>query len=362
MLNLRGFVNFFYLLAFKQINKDFGTEYKKKNKMKIRIKLLAIFMVAVCTGLLAQKKSSELKEETFLKKSAEAACECIDSINTFDKSKVEVAKEIGKCIDEQTLVYQLSVKMLSNLDLKNLDLSNSNNVNKKKNVNISISTDEKSNDYKKYYFDIERYLMTNCKAIKDKITTDEKQGEKSFSKNPDALDFYSKGLGELRKEDYKGAAKYFEKAVKEDDNFAFAWDNLGVCYRKLNNYDKAIEAYNKSIALDPYGTMPLQNIAVVYQYKKEYQNAIDAYERLAIIDNENPEVYYGTGLVYFSYLNNPEKGLEKMCKAYNLYIQQKSPYRADAEKVINLIFAEMKKQGKDKEFNEILKANNISSK
>ena len=49
-----------------------------------------------------------------------------------------------------------------------------------------------------------------------------------------------------------------------------------------------------------------------------------------------------------------------MCKAYNLYIQQKSPYRADAEKVINIIYYEMKKQGKEEKFNEILKANNIS--
>jgi tetratricopeptide (TPR) repeat protein len=305
---------------------------------------------------------STLNEESFLKNSGEAACKCIDSISTFDKSKVEVAKEISKCIDEHTLSYQLSMKIFSNLDLKNLDLKSADKSDKKKNVKISINTDENSNDYKKYYYEIERYLMANCKAIKEKIASNEKQNDKSFSKNPTALNFYSKGLNQIEKEDYKDAIKYFEKAINEDANFAFAWDNLGVCYRKLNDYDKAIEAYNKSLALDPYGLMPLQNIAIVYQYKKEYQNAINSYEKLALIDNENPEVYYGIGLVYFSYLNNSEKGLENTCKAYNLYVQQKSPYRADAEKVINLIFADMKKQGKEKEFNEILKANHISPK
>lgn len=328
--------------------------------MKKGIKLLAIFSVAICTNLMAQDIST-LNEESVLKNSGEAACKCIDSIGTFDKSKVEIAKEISKCIDEHTLSYQLSVKILSTLDLKNLNLKDSEKSDIKKNVKISINTDEKSNDYKKYYYDIERYLMTDCKAIKVKIAADEKQSDKSFSKNPTALDFYSKGLKEIQNEDYKSAIKYFEKAINEDANFAFAWDNLGVCYRKLNNYDKAIEAYNKSLALDPYGVMPLQNIAVVYRYKKEYQHAIDAYERLALMDNENPEVYYGIGLVYFSNLNNSEKGLENICKAYNLYIKQKSPYRADAEKIINMIFAEMKKQGKEKEFNEILKANHIST-
>jgi len=66
------------------------------------------------------------------------------------------------------------------------------------------------------------------------------------------------------------------------------------------------------------------------------------------------------GDVYATKLNDYEKGLEYMCKAYNLYIEQKSPYRADAEKVINIIYYEMKKQGKEEKFNEILKANNIS--
>jgi cytochrome c-type biogenesis protein CcmH/NrfG len=37
----------------------------------------------------------------------------------------------------------------------------------------------------------------------------------------------------------------------QDPEFAFAWDNLGISYRRLNNYDKAIDAYSKSIAIDP---------------------------------------------------------------------------------------------------------------
>jgi tetratricopeptide (TPR) repeat protein len=92
--------------------------------------------------------------------------------------------------------------------------------------------------------------------------------------------------------------------------------------------------------------MPLQNIAVAYQYKKEYKKAIAAYEALALVDKDNPEVYYGIGQVYALNLNDYEHGLENMCKAYNLYIEQKSPYRSDVEKIIGFLFSEMKKQGK----------------
>jgi hypothetical protein len=75
----------------------------------------------------------------------------------------------------------------------------------------------------------------------------------------------------------------------------------------------------------------------------------------------DPEVYYGIGLIYLSGKNDMENALQNMCKAYNIYVEQKSPYRTDAEKVINMIFGIMKKDNKEEAFNRILKENNIKS-
>jgi tetratricopeptide (TPR) repeat protein len=230
----------------------------------------------------------------------------------------------------------------------------------KKQIDISINTNENSEEYKKYFYELERYMMSNCASVKEKIATNEKQSAKSFSDNKKAIEFYSKGMDESKKENYQKAVEYFEKAIKEDSEFAFAWDNLGLNYRKLNNFDKAIECYKKSLELDPKGLMPLQNIAIVYQYKKEYNKAIEAYSKLAELDKNNPEIYYGIGNVYATNLQDYEKGLENMCKAYNMYVYLKSPYRTDAEKMISLIYVEMKKQGKEEKFNQILKDNNIT--
>jgi cytochrome c-type biogenesis protein CcmH/NrfG len=55
----------------------------------------------------------------------------------------------------------------------------------------------------------------------------------------------------------------------QDPEFAFAWDNLGISYRRLNNYDKAIDAYSKSIAIDPKWINAATNIAVAYIHKKK---------------------------------------------------------------------------------------------
>ncbi|WP_369752446.1 tetratricopeptide repeat protein [Flavobacterium sp. WC2409] len=319
-----------------------------------KLTLLLLILSFYSKGLAQETKKSNT--DTLLKELAENSCKCIDSINVYDKATDIVAKEISKCIDEQTGALQLGKKLMNIKDLK----KNAKEKEGKKQVDISIDFNKNSEEYKKSYYELERYMMSNCSSIKDKVASTEKQSTKSVSENKKALEFYSKGQKESKNENYEKAAQYFEKAVKEDPEFAFAWDNLGISYRQLNNFDKAIESYKKSLELDPNGLMPLQNIAIVYQYKKEYSKAIEAYEKLAKVDNNNPEVFYGIGNVYTTNLKDYEKGLDNMCKAYNLYIDQKSPYRTDAEKIINIIYSEMKKQGKEEQFNTILKANHIN--
>ncbi len=206
---------------------------------------------------------------------------------------------------------------------------------------------------------MESYLMNNCSSLKEKIAVNDGTNPQALSSNKDALNLYAKALEVTAKGDYKKAIEYYQKALKIDSLFIFAWDNMGLCYRRLEDYDKSLEAYQKSLEIDPKGMMPLQNIPVVYQLKKEYEKAIAAYQKLAELDNNNPEIFYGIGSIYAINLMDFEKGLSNMCKAYNLYIEQKSPYRADAEKIIGLIYREMKKQGKEAKFAEILKENHI---
>ena len=320
-----------------------------------------IVLLIIVLSIYSKGNSQEVKKEgseTLLKELAEKGCKCADSIRTYNRLKNEVAMDISDCIDKQIGAYQLGSKLLQIDALKEKAVEKDG----KKQVDISFNTNENSDEYKKYYFEMELYMMENCASVKEKIATNEKQSAKSFSDNKKAIEYYNKGMDQSKKENFEKAIEYFEKALKEDSEFAFAWDNLGVNYRRLNNYDKAIECYTKSLELDPKGLMPLQNIAIVYQYKKEYDKAIEAYSKLAELDKDNPEIYYGIGNVYATNLQDYEKGLENMCKAYNMYVYLKSPYRTDAEKIIRLIYVEMKKQGKEEKFNQILKDNNITQK
>lgn len=317
--------------------------------------ILVISSLYLCSLSIAQdieKPSAEI----LLKELSENACTCVEEIDTYNKSSTEVAREASACIDEQAGALQLGSKLFAVADLK----EDAEEVNGKKQINVSINPSKDSKEYKEYYYQLERYMMANCVSLKEKIASNDKQSNTSKSQNIKAIKFYDQGTVAFQKEDFVAAVNYFQKAVKEDPEFAFAWDNLGISYRRLDKFDEAIAAYETSLKIDPSGLMPLQNIAVAYQYKKEYDKAIKAYESLAEIDPDNPEVFYGLGNLYASYLKDYSKGLDTMCKAYVIYIAKKSPYRTDAEKVINSIYTEMKNKGEEDQFFQILKENNIN--
>ncbi|HPM31907.1 MAG TPA: tetratricopeptide repeat protein [Chryseolinea sp.] len=318
--------------------------------------ILSLISISFCINGFSQN-TEKPKNNALLKELAENGCKCVDSIDIYNKSDEEVSTEIGHCIDEQVGAYQIGSKLINVTDLP----AEMNSKSGKKEINVSIDMNKDSKEYKDYYFEMERYMLNNCPSVKEKIASHEKQNTYSMSLSPKALEWYSKGLDEMKKDNVKKALKYFKSAVEVDPIFAFAWDNIGLCYRKLEDYDEAIAAYQKSLEIDSRGVMPLQNIAVVYQYKGEYQKAIDAYKRLAELDEKNPEIYYGIGRIYATNLNQLEEGLINMCTAYNLYVELKSPYRTDAESIIGTIYIEMKKQGMEDKFMEILKSKGIQA-
>lgn len=311
---------------------------------------ILILLLAGFLKVQSQEKNKYDRNQ-LIKELADNACSCIDSIPTYNRVKDSITEDIHRCIHPRVTAFQIT-DQLSNIDL-------SDNSQEKKEVKVAVNQDKDSKEYQDIYYDLERYLMANCKAVKDKVSSTDKENKNSVSNNTEAMKYYELGIEESKKDNFKGAIENYKKAVKIDPKFAFAYDNMGICYRRLEKYDEAIEAYEKSLKIDPAGLMPLQNIAVAYSYKKEYKKAVKAYERLAEIESNNPEVFYGIGQMYAFHLNDLEKGLDNMCKAYVIYTAQKSPYRTDAEKIIQMIYDQMKKDGKEKKFDEILEANNI---
>lgn len=327
--------------------------------------IVSLFLITLSISYGYSQETSDkdnevtLDQKKLLAELSDKACKCIDSIETANKSRDSISSEISACLKEYVGAYQMGIKIAS---IKDLEKTAKVGEDGKKQIDITINMNEDSKEFKEYYYDMERYLVKNCPAIKNKIAANDKIGEKSISRNSEAIKYYNLGLDETKKENFEKAIEYYKKALVFDPNFAFAYDNIGINYRRLNKFDEAIEAYEKSLEIDPTGIMPLQNLGIAYIYKKEYKKGVKAYERLAKVDPNNPEVFYGIGNIYTQYLFEYEKALENLCQAYNLYVEQKSPYRTDAETLIQIVYREMKKQGKEALFESILAKYHISSK
>ena len=278
---------------------------------------------------------------------SQEACKCIDSIETDNKSMKEIAAAISDCIDKQVMAYQLTVKIYQSM------------TNPMAGNKIILNSDKESDEYKQHYYNMERWLTDSCGSIKLKIATSDIVKNNSYSDNKEANAQYNEGIDLLKTDQYEPALKKFNKAVEIDPGFVFAWDNVGICNRRLGKYDEAIVAYKKSLELDPKGITPLHNLPVAYELKKDFDNALKAYQQIAIVYPEDPEALYGTGRLYLFFKNDMPTGLDYMCKAYNAYVKVNSPYRSDAEKTISYVYGKMKAAGQEDEFYKILAKNNI---
>ena len=78
-----------------------------------------------------------------------------------------------------------------------------------------------------------------------------KKSKSAAEKRAEANIYFDQGKGLQDQENYKEAARQYEKAVKADPNYAEAHSNLGFSYRKQGKFDKAVRSYKKAIALDP---------------------------------------------------------------------------------------------------------------
>ncbi|MGH1516327.1 tetratricopeptide repeat protein [Chryseobacterium sp. JK1] len=254
----------------------------------IKKQITILTFILLSSLLFAQKKNDKPDNEAVLKEISDGACKCTDSIKLSNKKKEDILKDVHDCIDKRTGALQVSTLLLGAEELS----QKAPEVNGKKQINLTFNTNKDSKQYKESYNRIERYLMQNCESVKRATMTSETSYDK-FSKNDTALDFYQKAVDASKKEKWKDAIQNYEQAVKADPTFIYAWDNLGICYRRVGEYDKALNAYKQSLAVDPKGKMPLQNIPIAYIYKKEYQKAIDAYNDFDKIYPNDPEVYYG---------------------------------------------------------------------
>ncbi len=183
--------------------------------------------------------------------------------------------------------------------------------------------------------------------------------QKALELNPNDKNIHNAiGIIYLQKlEDYPKAIKHFKEALRLDENFSEALNNLGNTYAKMGEFDKAIEAYKKAISNPLYknAALALNNLGMVYYRIAKYDEAIDSFKEALKRFSDFHLPYYGLALCY-----NAKGQYGDASNAINYAIKFDPLYKGDKEKAREyLLEKKLKVKGEEEkdiiDYLEILK-------
>ena len=91
------------------------------------------------------------------------------------------------------------------------------------------------------------------------------------------------------------AENLYKKILKTNPNYAGVYNNLGMMYKELEEYQKAIGCYEKAIQIDPNYANVYYNLGNILQELRELQKAKSCYEKLLNLDPTNKKGCSGYG-------------------------------------------------------------------
>ena len=143
-------------------------------------------------------------------------------------------------------------------------------------------------------------------AEKNPNLTDEVRGDLMMARKMyrDAIDFYKPtsnksavmanktGIAYHQLGDLDNAKKYYERAIKLDNTYPEAHNNLGTVHYSNKSYGNAIRSYERALALTPQAAAVWTNLGTAYFARKRYNEALKAYQTAMQID---PDVFERRG-------------------------------------------------------------------
>jgi tetratricopeptide (TPR) repeat protein len=111
--------------------------------------------------------------------------------------------------------------------------------------------------------------------------------------------YYNRGIAFRKKEDYDSAIADFTQAIRLDSNYADAYNGRGIVYSYKGEYNKAIVDYSQAIRLNADFEFAYTNRASAYIKISEYDKAISDYTQAIIRFAATYDRYTGRGNAYY---------------------------------------------------------------
>ena len=157
--------------------------------------------------------------------------------------------------------------------------------------------------------DIKLSIPNSDRDLKKKLTakkTSQKRTKKTSLKTPsDGAangDWSQKAMALWKNgkfKDPKKAVDYWSRAIRSKQNTVEAYNNRGLAYHELKQYDRAIKDYNQAIRLDPARVTAYNNRGNSYYEKDEYQLALADFNQSLKRQPDYAKAHLNRGLVYY---------------------------------------------------------------
>ena len=133
------------------------------------------------------------------------------------------------------------------------------------------------------------------------------------------------------------AVKEFEAAIKIHPTFANPYEQLGLAYFRLNDYDKSLKYYLKSLEYNPYKPVTYSNMGMIYFKRQQYDKALEVYLKAVELNPKHIDALYNLASTYGT-IGQLDKAIETFKKVIAL-----NPNHAQAYYFIAITYKNMGK-------------------
>ena len=114
------------------------------------------------------------------------------------------------------------------------------------------------------------------------------------------------GIIELNSKNYESSLKYFEEAIKVNNDDPKIYNNLGILNFKIGKINNAINFFKKAIEIDKDFIDSYQNLAKIKFKQNNYQEAKTYFKKVLEIDEANLEALMSLSNILLSQKKNSE--------------------------------------------------------